>query len=55
MEHFPYLFAAYTVVWIVIFLYVLSLDRRARKAERELEEVKRSLAARASESAARRP
>jgi CcmD family protein len=43
MEHFPYLFAAYSVVWTVIFLYVLSLDRRARRAERELEELKRSL------------
>ena len=47
MEHFPYLFAAYTVVWVVLFLYVLSLDRRARRAERELEELKRSLAKRA--------
>jgi CcmD family protein len=46
MEHFPYLFAAYTVVWTVIFVYVLSLDRRARKAERELDELKRSLATR---------
>jgi CcmD family protein len=48
MEHFPYLFAAYSIVWTVIFLYVLSLDRRARKAERELEELKRSLAGRSS-------
>jgi len=46
MEHFPYLFAAYTIVWIVIFLYVLSIDRRARKAEKELEALKRSLSAR---------
>jgi CcmD family protein len=43
MEHFPYLFAAYTVVWVVLFLYVRSLDRRARRAERELEEMKHSL------------
>jgi CcmD family protein len=43
MEHFSYLFAAYTVVWVVLFLYVLSLDRRARRAERELEEMKRTL------------
>ena len=42
MEHFPYLFAAYTIVWIVIFLYVLSIDRRARKAERSLEELRSS-------------
>ncbi|HSD11446.1 MAG TPA: CcmD family protein [Candidatus Binatia bacterium] len=43
MEHFPYLFAAYTIVWVVLFLYVLSLDRRARRAERELEEMKHLL------------
>ena len=43
MDHFPYLFAAYSVVWLVIFFYVFSLDRRARKAERELEELRRSI------------
>lgn len=43
MEHFPYLFAAYTIVWIVLFLYILSLDRRGRRTERELEELKRRL------------
>lgn len=48
MDHFPYLFAAYTVVWTVIFVYVLTLDRRARKAERELEALKRSLEKRGS-------
>jgi len=48
MEHFPYLFAAYAVVWTVIFLYVFSLDRRARKAEKELEQLKRSLGERSS-------
>jgi CcmD family protein len=46
MDHFPYLFAAYTIVWIVIFLYVLSIDRRARKAEKELEALKQSLSPR---------
>ena len=47
MEHFSYLFAAYTVVWVVLSLYVLSLDRRARRAERDLDEMKRSLGKRA--------
>jgi CcmD family protein len=42
MEHFPYLFAAYTIVWVVIFVYVLSIDRRARKAEKALEDLRRS-------------
>jgi CcmD family protein len=43
MEHFPYLFGAYTVVWIVIFVYVLTLDRRARRSEKDLEELKRRI------------
>ncbi len=43
MDHFPYLFAAYTVVWTVLFFYVFSLDRRTRRAEKELEELKRRL------------
>ena len=43
MDHFPYLFAAYTTVWVVLFLYVLSLDRRARRAEREVEALKQVL------------
>lgn len=42
MEHFPYLFAAYTIVWVVIFVYVLSIDRRARKAEKALDELRQS-------------
>lgn len=44
MDHFPYLFAAYSVVWTVLFFYMLSLDRRARRAEKDLEELKRMLA-----------
>jgi CcmD family protein len=43
MDHFPYLFAAYSLVWIVIFLYVLSLDRRSRRTEQELEDLKKHL------------
>lgn len=43
LEHFPYLFAAYTIVWIVLYLYVFWLDRRERRTERDLEELKRLL------------
>jgi CcmD family protein len=46
MEHFPYLFAAYSLVWVVLFLYVLSLDRRSRRAEKELQSLKRLLESR---------
>ena len=32
-----YLFAAFSIVWIVIFLYVLSISRRQRELAREVE------------------
>ena len=43
MDHFPYLFAAFAIVWGVILGYVVSLDRRSRRAERDLEELRRRL------------
>jgi CcmD family protein len=46
LDHFPYLFAAYSLVWVVIFLYVLSLGRRSKRAEKELESLKRLLESR---------
>jgi CcmD family protein len=33
----PYLFAAFCAVWIVLFLYLLSLSRRHRELAREVE------------------
>jgi CcmD family protein len=33
----PYLFAAFSVVWIVLFVYLLSLSRRHRALAREVE------------------
>lgn len=35
-----YLFAAYTVVWIGLFVYVFGLMRRSRHLERELDELR---------------
>jgi len=32
-----YLFTAFSIVWIVIFLYVLSISRRQRELAREVE------------------
>lgn len=37
----PYLFAAFSVVWIVIFLYTLSISRRQRELSREVETLRR--------------
>ena len=33
----PYLFAAFCAVWIVLFLYLLSLSRHHRELAREVE------------------
>lgn len=43
MDHLEYLFAAYTIVWLALFLYLLHLDRRSRRAEQDLEELRRML------------
>jgi CcmD family protein len=40
-DNFPYLFAAYAVVWIGLFLYVLRLGRRNRELEEEIRELRR--------------
>jgi len=45
-ENFPYLFAAYTVIWAAVFLYVLALERRQKQLEGMLRRLRRSLAAR---------
>ncbi|HEY8516773.1 MAG: CcmD family protein [Thermodesulfobacteriota bacterium] len=42
MKGLNYLFAAYTAVWLAIFVYLLSIGRKARRLERELEEIRRS-------------
>ena len=41
--HLSFLFAAYTLVWIGLFLYVLSLSRQNRGLERELAELRELL------------
>lgn len=41
MKGLYYLCAAYTAVWIAIFGYVLTVGRRARRLERELEELRK--------------
>lgn len=41
MNFLPYLFAAYTAVWLAIFVYLLRLDRRTRELEEEVGELRR--------------
>ena len=43
MTNFPYLFAAYAVVWIGLFGYLLRLGRRSRELEEEIRDLKRQL------------
>lgn len=47
MPHFTFLFAAYTLVWIVLFFYVRALASRNRDLERELAELREMLRRRA--------
>jgi CcmD family protein len=44
MENLGYLFAAYTIIFIVIFLYVLFLWRRQTRLEAELKTLEGRLA-----------
>jgi len=37
----PYLFAAFCAVWLVLFLYILSLSRRHRELAREVEALRK--------------
>ena len=43
MTNLSYLFAAYTAVWVALFVYVLRLARRSRELEEEIRELRRLL------------
>lgn len=43
MTNLNFLFAAYTAVWVLLFLYILVLSRRNRTLEREIEELRELL------------
>jgi len=38
-----YLFAAYMVIWIALFTYILSLSKRQKRLDREIETLRRIL------------
>lgn len=40
MARLEYLFAAYTAIWILIYVYVRMLSRRNQRLEREIEELR---------------
>lgn len=43
IEGLTNLVVAYSVIWVLIFLYVFSLQRRQGRLEREIEVLKRSI------------
>lgn len=40
MTNLNFLFAAYTAVWVLLFFYILSLSRRNRSLNKEIEELR---------------
>jgi CcmD family protein len=45
MEHFGYLFAAYSIIFVVIFLYVMFIWRRQAALDAELRTLEARMAA----------
>lgn len=43
VDNLNFLFAAYTAVWVFLFLYVLTLARRNRTLEKEIDELRQLL------------
>jgi CcmD family protein len=43
MKNLDFLFAAYTAIWILLFIYISTLSRRNRSMEKEIEELRELL------------
>ena len=43
MENLGYLLAAYTVIWAVVFGYILVLQRKQRRLQRQMDALKESI------------
>jgi len=43
MENAEYIFAAFTIIWVVLFGYVFSLVQRQKKLRREIDLLKEAL------------
>jgi CcmD family protein len=52
MENFGYLFAAYSIIFVVIFLYVIFIWRRQTALDAELRTLEARMAALTNETAA---
>jgi CcmD family protein len=40
MDNFSYLFAAFTVIWVALFVYVFILSQRQNSLKREIDKLK---------------
>lgn len=43
MPNLSFLFAAYTAIWVLLFLYVANIARRNRALQREIDELREFL------------
>ena len=43
MENLGYLMAAYTIIWVVVFGYVLAMQRKQRRLQRQLDRLQESI------------
>ena len=43
MENLDYLLAAYTIIWAVVFSYILFMQRKQRRLQRQIDMLRRSL------------
>jgi len=43
MTNLSFLFAAYTAIWVLLFLYVANIARRNRALQREIDELREFL------------
>ena len=43
MANLNFLFAAYTAIWVLLFLYILLLSRRNRTLQKEIDELRELL------------
>lgn len=43
MDTFPYLFAAYAVIWVALLVYLLVINNRQTQLQREIDSVRKAL------------
>jgi CcmD family protein len=43
MENLSYLFAAYTLIWVIVFGYVFFMQRKQRSLQRQIDRLQESV------------